>query len=353
MNANARKKAGGFFILHLIKKLSIVAERKKRETKRPHDSLFIESRFCLQFSHEHLMIPELRPMSTSELLDRTFHLYRNHFVLFAGIAALAPALVLAVELIAIAAGMPIDPEAFDRSGSHLTNGEVLQSLLGSLVLLLVQFITRQLSYGATVYGVSKVHVGEQISIHAAYRSIRPYWIRLVDTSLLIAVRIIGIIVLLFIVIRLGVVGLVAMPFVIWWGVYIYTRCSLAVAVCVLEGSPSGRSVERSRFLTVNDAWRIFLILLLTGVLSSAFTYAFRAPAMILARTHLLAPGVTTVLTRQVGAFFAQTLAAPIGTIALTLVYYDQRIRKEAFDLEIMMQGLKPADVQPAVTSASL
>jgi len=28
----------------------------------------------------------LRPLSTSELLDRTFFLYRNHFLVFAGIA---------------------------------------------------------------------------------------------------------------------------------------------------------------------------------------------------------------------------------------------------------------------------
>lgn len=299
------------------------------------------------------MIPDLRPMSTSELLDRAFHLYRNNFALFAGIATLAPALVLILELIAIAAGTPIDPAALNRPGVRLTNGEVLQLLLQALVVLLVQFVAGQLSYGATVYGVSKVHVGEQISIRAAYKAIRPYWNRIMGASLLIAVRLIGIIVLFFIVIRAGFVSLVVVPFLIWWGVYIYTRCSLAGAVCVLEASPSGRSIKRSRLLTLNNAWSIFLILLLTWVLSAAFTYAFRAPALILTKTHPLAPGAAAILTREVGEFFAHTLAAPIGAIALTLVYYDQRIRKEAFDLEVMMQGLKQADAQPAATSASL
>ncbi len=41
----------------------------------------------------------LRPMSTSQLLDRTFHLYRNNFVLFAGIAILTPALKLIAQLV--------------------------------------------------------------------------------------------------------------------------------------------------------------------------------------------------------------------------------------------------------------
>src|SRR5579859_2747686 len=41
----------------------------------------------------------LRPMSTSQVLDRTFHLYRNNFVLFAGIALIAPALSLIAALL--------------------------------------------------------------------------------------------------------------------------------------------------------------------------------------------------------------------------------------------------------------
>ena len=40
----------------------------------------------------------LRPMSTSQVLDRTFSLYRQNFLLFAGIAALPPALLLLGQL---------------------------------------------------------------------------------------------------------------------------------------------------------------------------------------------------------------------------------------------------------------
>ena len=40
-----------------------------------------------------------------------------------------------------------------------------------------------------------------------------------------------------------------------------------------------------------------------------------------------------------GSFVAQSLLGPIMTIALTLVYYDERVRKEAFDLEHMMRQL--------------
>ncbi len=40
------------------------------------------------------MDASLRPMSTSQVLDRTFFLYRNNFVLFAGIALITPTLDL-------------------------------------------------------------------------------------------------------------------------------------------------------------------------------------------------------------------------------------------------------------------
>ncbi len=49
-------------------------------------------------------------MSTSQVLDRTFFLYRNNFVLFAGIALVTPTLTLIAELVQLAAfGMPANP----------------------------------------------------------------------------------------------------------------------------------------------------------------------------------------------------------------------------------------------------
>ena len=43
-----------------------------------------------------------------------------------------------------------------------------------------------------------------------------------------------------------------------------------------------------------------------------------------------------------GAFLGASLAGPLLTIALTLVYYDARVRKEGFDLELMMANLSLA-----------
>jgi hypothetical protein len=43
----------------------------------------------------------------------------------------------------------------------------------------------------------------------------------------------------------------------------------------------------------------------------------------------------------VGTFLATTLVTPILTIATAVFYYDLRVRKEAFDLQVMMDETNP------------
>ena len=51
------------------------------------------------------MTTALRPLTTGELLDRTFSLYRSHFGLFVGIFALPYMVVLAFQF----AGLAFEP----------------------------------------------------------------------------------------------------------------------------------------------------------------------------------------------------------------------------------------------------
>lgn len=292
----------------------------------------------------------LRPMSTSELLDRTFYLYRNNFFLFAGIAALPQALALVMKLLLTTSGMPVDYASPKSSDVGLTNGTALLFIFAALISLFINLIATQFAYGGTVYSVSRVHLGKRATIRESYRSIWPFLARLVGVSLLVGLRMAGIGVVLVIVVMLGPMGLILLlPFVVWWGVYVYARCCLGGAACVLEGETAGDSIGRSRFLTLGGTWRIFLVLLLTGVLSWALGYALGFPAEILKKTHF-GTGLMVMVTKQLGEFLAQTFVSPIGAIALVLVYYDQRIRKEAFDLEVMMQAMDRAGGQPAATS---
>jgi hypothetical protein len=44
----------------------------------------------------------------------------------------------------------------------------------------------------------------------------------------------------------------------------------------------------------------------------------------------------------VAGFVAGSLTGPLATIGISLLYYDERVRKEAFDLHLMMSSLDAA-----------
>ena len=54
----------------------------------------------------------------------------------------------------------------------------------------------------------------------------------------------------------------------------------------------------------------------------------------------------------ISGFITQSLVGPLLTIALTLLYYDERVRKEGFDLQLMMSNFENAAPAAATVPAS-
>jgi hypothetical protein len=286
------------------------------------------------------MTTALRPLTTGELLDRTFSIYRNNFILCAGIAILAPALKLILDLSQAAVG--VNPTRALNT-----------SVLGSYFLFLVVYIVGAvLSSAATVYAVSMVHLGKTATIADSYKSIGRYFGRLLLLVVLITLIMVGIAMLVVLPAVLSVAmrdlaalfgilalvgGLVAVVLI----VHFYARLSLSMASCVLEKVGSIQAIRRSSLLSKGATGRIWLILLLTGIISAALSFAITVPLVAVATASHMTVFVTTVLLVS-GQFVATTLAAPIATVAMVLVYYDQRVRKEAFDLQLMMEAIGQA-----------
>ena len=57
------------------------------------------------------------------------------------------------------------------------------------------------------------------------------------------------------------------------------------------------------------------------------------------------------MLQHIGGFIAGVVAGPIATTAIALIYYDQRVRKEAFDLQHMMELMGQQAQAQAVTAA--
>src|SRR5579864_3091062 len=126
----------------------------------------------------------LRPMSTAEVLDRTFNLYRNHFLLFTGIAmGNALCLVVGVLILILAGIFP------NFSSPDAPN--VLAILMSELVLLLFALIGYALAAGATIYAVSHVHLDHTATVRDSYRRIVPLVLRFIRIVISIFLRMVG------------------------------------------------------------------------------------------------------------------------------------------------------------------
>jgi hypothetical protein len=306
-------------------------------------------------------------MSTSQVLDQTFSLYKKNFALFAGIAALPPALILVGQALMLPAG-PV------MQGTLNSFGSMAGVFVGFLVFLVLYLVGAALATGASVYAVSRLHLGNAITIGEAYRRVQHLVGRLIGIMLLVGLRVLGAILVGYLGIIVPMVALGALSsqagggpifgalgFLIGfglfvaalvWSIRIYCRYCLAVPACVVEGNGVSDSLRRSKFLSQGSLGRIFLIYFLMGILGAALSVALSIPNYIGLSIHQGKPTLPFQIWGLVASFLGGTIAGPIATIAIALVYYDTRVRKEAFDLQLMMQAIGEPPPPAAAGSVS-
>jgi hypothetical protein len=124
-------------------------------------------------------IQALRPMSTSQVLDRTFSLYRRNFLLFAGIATLPPAMILVAQSFMLG-GTALAPQLAKGSISS-----IITVVLGAALFIVLYLLGTALATGATVHAVSRVHLGSPVTISAAYKAVGPIMWRTLGINILV------------------------------------------------------------------------------------------------------------------------------------------------------------------------
>jgi hypothetical protein len=121
-------------------------------------------------------------------------------------------------------------------------------------------------------------------------------------------------------------------------IFMSLRYALALPACVVENTKARPSLRRAIDLSKGARWRIFVLALLIGVIKIGLvgiTQVFTIAGVI--KNHgQLGPGLTAL--SQVIGFFTNTFLGPIYATGITLLYYDQRVRKEGFDIEWMMMA---------------
>jgi len=253
----------------------------------------------------------LRPLSVGEILDTSFTLYRRHFGALATVAV-------------VCTGVPLVLRLFLEAG-----GGLFTNVSFSLLYLLSLVVLNLVATGATVFIVSESYLGRPLSAREALGRATPYMGRILVSSLLMAL-----------VVGLGFLLLIV-P-----GVMLGVGLALAIPAVVLEPGTSARgALSRSWELTRGSRWRIFglgvTLLVLLYVPLAAITGLF-ALAMPQGPGAVFGPAsVATVVALAIGGL-VQMFIYPLFYCVLTVTYYDLRVRKEGFDLELLASTLQTA-----------
>lgn len=297
---------------------------------------------------------EVRPLSTGEVLDRTFRLYRAQFGLFVGIATIAALIETAGNALQI---LGVRYAQLLHTNALLVNAA---AGVGFLLQMLLVLVAASVVFAAIARAVMELHQGRREGIASAYQAVLPRWFRYVRLAVawwflaswpfilvffLLAIPIgmlsghvvapkspafIGEIILWFVALLLTI------PACIW----LFCRYSLCMAASTLEDLGAFGSLKRSVALSKGFRWRIFLLLLVVYVLQSILATGLMAPLIgaffDLQKTHGVLPLWAAIYEIGIG-FVMISLITPIYTVGLTLIYIDARIRKEGYDIELMMQ----------------
>lgn len=304
----------------------------------------------------------LRPLTLGDMYDAAFRIIRFNPKATVGSSVLVAAVSMAVPVLVTALLTVLVDLSAAQSGDDLSTAEVVgyAGSVGSLFLgTILQSIGSILVTGMIAHVTAAAAIGRRLSLGEAWAATRGSRWRLVGLTMLLGLMLTGLILvygLLWVPVvvllptwAIVLFGLVTVPaflaFACWFWIRVYY---LPVPALMLERTRVLAAIGRGFRLTRRQFWRTFGIALLTVVigaiagsmLSAPFTIAAQVLPLVMADSRyavLLLVGLSALATVVQTAF-----VTPFTSAVTSVQYLDQRIRKEAYDVELLAQaGIAP------------
>jgi len=284
----------------------------------------------------------LRPLSFGQVLDGGIKALRHNPKVMLGLNAVV-ALVATIALFGFgftyfADALSMDPMSSD---SPFSAGGIVSFVLGTLVSSLLLTMVTALSSVSVGRSVIGVKIGPREAWMAALKRM-PAVIGV--TLLMLGVATVGYAVLVIIVIVsaavspalaivLGILlGLGTVAALVWLSI----KLSLTLPAAVLERLGPIAAMRRSWNLTTGRFWMIFSILAVATIITSVIQNVISAPVSVfLPLVAFNSEGVSTGLFVAIlaAASYIGVLLSTVFLASVTAVIYtDQRMRREGFDL---------------------
>lgn len=299
----------------------------------------------------------LRPLGVGEILDGAVSTMRTHWRTVLGISltvsVVAEIVIILVQRYLLPQPESVDPNAVGAEALRQATDSAQSQLITSAPSTLVAMIATLITTSVLTVVISRSVLGRGVTLSEAWSEARPRILPLLGLTLLISLMSVGIMavgVLPGLLLGSGPAGLAltllgfiaAFVVVIW----LMVRFTLAAPALMLERQPVITSLRRSAKLVRGSWWRTFGILALTYVLVIVLTLIITIPFGIIAMT-VDSDGLTEFLNSNstdfgwpflivtgIGEVIISTLAYPFTAGVMALLYVDQRIRREALDLDL-------------------
>ncbi len=301
--------------------------------------------------------PPLKPMTAGDILDQAIRIYRENFVALVTIVAIVNVPLILIQVAASALTLPLGND-FGADAPLTSAGAATLFGLATVVSTILSTIGNIFVYGAISHFVSRRFLGQPSSVRDAYGSAFSRWL-----ALLIGALLIGLANILLLIIFLGVIfiptlgvgvlgsnlgdgasavaGLLVLCLcvlfipAIFVSLFFNTKWSFWTQAIVIEKYNSTGGLGRSWKLIKGTFWRVLGFNLILSIIVGAFS---AGPIFLLSlgTTFLPSPLFRLVL-QSVATSAVVMIMTPLQFATLTVLYYDLRIRKEGFDLQMQMK----------------
>lgn len=277
----------------------------------------------------------LRPLGIGEMLDAAIKVYRNRprQMVVATAVVTVPAIVVQT-LVQLSAGDPQSLTATDETtGLPTVDGSAFAVYLGGLV---VSSLVLVIANNLALAGTTRISIGTYLGEETDWReSLRFALGRFWRLTALLALSTLGLFV--------GVLLCVA-PAIWLQGIW-----AVAVPALLVEDRGAVESLGRSSALVKGRFWPVLGAITLGALLASVLQGVLTAP--IIGLQFAGVSFLVTSLLLGIVSLVAVALTTPYLAALIAVIYVDLRVRKEAFDLELLARGVgvdpPPGPARPA------
>jgi hypothetical protein len=280
--------------------------------------------------------PMLQPMGVGDILDTTFSLYRKHFLMFLGLTSIY---------------------FFGLLLEYSLRGFITEKTQKALISALAAMPFAIVSMGGVVFASATVYLGNNTTSSASLRQVFRRFFPMLWSHLIwrltFVISFVSFSALMLLIVRRNAIGMLTL-FVFPLCIYYMVCWVFHMPIVLLEEPRVIYALRRSSELVRSKWWQILGILILILLASYAIAIIFKLSlGFILIFTKLAGNTdlrnivewsiLETVLDSDNFLFYAimtctdlimTALVFPIWVIGVTLLYFDRRVRKEGYDIEL-------------------